>query len=137
MDNIRILPPSSLTNEQNEQIPPDHERGRLLEFVRTPTNKTNKTTPAPRQRWTDLAVERPSWAPAPPGQRCVIAGCEQAIVKGDLVYCADHRTRADDGTLWLRCVNHPDRPVAPHDPIACSECRLLIDAEPMPWEMAR
>lgn len=68
------------------------------------------------------------------GDPCVIRGCVETIAVGDLVYCPEHRRRADDGTLWLRCVNHPTRPVAPHDPIACAECRRRIDATVMPWE---
>lgn len=70
----------------------------------------------------------------PPTNPCVIGGCVAPIADGDLVYCKHHSIAADDGTLWLRCVNHPDRPVAPRDPIACAECRTLVDATVMPWE---
>ena len=60
--------------------------------------------------------------------RCLLAGCAEPAALGDLAYCADHRRAADDGTLWLRCVFHPDRPVAPGDAIACAECRAKLDA---------
>lgn len=60
--------------------------------------------------------------------RCVLSGCTEDRAPGDAVYCSAHRQAAEDGTLWLRCVNHADRPVRPGDPIACGECRERIDA---------
>lgn len=64
--------------------------------------------------------------PKPVVLACLISGCLENAA--DLLYCADHRRMADDGTLWLRCV-FCSRPVAPHDPIACLEHRTVLDAE--------
>lgn len=63
--------------------------------------------------------------------RCLAGGCGQNAV--DIAYCADHRRMADDGTLWLRCVNCSS-PVAPNNPLACAEHQRQMDAIPMPWE---
>lgn len=67
---------------------------------------------------------------APAALACLISGCPDRAI--DIVYCAEHRRMADDGSLWLRCVNHPERPVAPFDPIVCPECRTRLDAIDMP-----
>jgi len=62
----------------------------------------------------------------PVSERCVIAGCPAS--RADIVYCARHRVMADDGTLWLRCVNdNGHAPVAPNDPIVCAGHRAAIE----------
>ena len=64
---------------------------------------------------------------------CVIQGCQDPSV--DIVYCADHRRMADDGTLWLRCVfDGGHAPVAPNDPVACAEHRQQMNETVMPWD---
>jgi hypothetical protein len=68
-----------------------------------------------------------------PTNPCVIRGCSCPIADGDLVYCDGHREKANDGSLWLRCVNCGS-PVAPNNPIVCIEHQAQIDALLMPWE---
>jgi hypothetical protein len=65
----------------------------------------------------------------PVGECCAIAGCVEPVAEGDVVYCAGHRERADDGSLWLRCVfDGGHASVAPNDLIACAEHRRKLDA---------
>lgn len=80
---------------------------------------------------------------------CVIAGCTEPIAEGDLVYCAVHRVKADDGALWgPRAVRQRLEQTGPNtwqeaewarglcvfceqaavDVIACAEHRARIDA---------
>ena len=133
-DNIRPFPntPANIANIANKfPLPGGKPSGG---FVSTPANIANKLPG--RRRWTDRAVERPSWAPAPSGHRCVAAGCQQRRAPGDLVYCAGHRVQADDGSLFVRCVmDGGHAPVALNDPTLCAAHRAESDAMVMPWEV--
>jgi len=110
---------STAKTDENPEIrcAAKHERGKS-------TVKTDETPTRP-DVLSVLSVRPP----------CVARGCDDPTAEGDIVYCALHRVRADDGSLLLRCVfDGGHAPVAPHDPIACADHRRQIDATVMPWE---
>jgi hypothetical protein len=57
------------------------------------------------------APTRPAAESKTVAMRCLIRGCAEPVRRGDLAYCAAHRLRADDGTLWRADPNgDADRP---------------------------
>jgi len=48
----------------------------------------------------DHASRRNERGAVPTVSRCLIRACREATGLGDLVYCPEHRRRADDGDLW-------------------------------------
>ena len=114
--------------EESEETkkPPATRRGTDITEVRSNCEETphpsEETSPDTRDVGSGLPI----------GDRCVISGCVESRI--DVVYCAEHRRMADDGSLWLRCL-FCRRPVAPHDEVACPEDRRRLDATVMPWEV--
>lgn len=129
---------------------PDDDSG---DGVRPQTKQTKQT---PLSFRVGLRTET-SANPQQTSDPCVIAGCANPVDDGDLVYCAGHRQRADNGTLWESALPRPrlvrtgpntwieaewckglcvncEEPTASGSIIACLEHQRQIDAMVMPWD---